>query len=62
MFKLYREIRTDQLAPGMVLAQNVVGHSGRIIFTSGMIVTEKIIRVLLDWDIESVSIEPVEDA
>lgn len=44
-------IQTEQLKPGMVLAESVISHTGQILLGPGLYLTEKNIRKLVKWQI-----------
>lgn len=46
----------NQLESGMIVAQTVISFTGRVLLQQGKILTDQIIRALLEWDIDAVEI------
>ena len=52
-----RNIKLEEIEPGMVLARDVKGRFGRGLLLSGNKVTEKHIRIFKSWGIAEVTVE-----
>lgn len=48
---------TDDLAPGMVLSQDVKDRSGRLLVRTGTELTERSLKVLRTWGVVEVTVE-----
>lgn len=51
------KITIDQIQEGMVVTENICGHSGQVLLGAGVELTEKHLRVLKTWGINVVSVE-----
>jgi len=44
-------LKTEEIKPGMILQEDVVDNSGRLIISSGTILNEKHLRIMMIWGI-----------
>lgn len=58
-----KNIKLDEVRPGMVLARDVKGRFGRGLLLAGNVVTEKHVKIFKSWGITELIIEknPVSD-
>ncbi len=52
-----KNIKLDEIRPGMVLARDVKGRFGRGLLVAGNVVTEKYVKIFKSWGITEIIVE-----